>query len=144
MMKKCLIFALSLLLICLASCGSAAQVPIDGYFWEMTTVQGDGDGSVVACAPGSDAGGEGAEELVLLCTAEAGKLTLTDASSNQSYTGTYSVMRKSPDGTIYSVRIGETEGNAVTGMTTYLDKSQSPTLIISIGEYAINFFSSDE
>lgn len=137
-MKK-LVGLLLLVGICLTGCSRGDVVDIAGYSWRMTSVQGGEDGAVVAC-PADRAGSyEKAAVLELRCEAENGVLTLTDSTNAKTYTGKYQVTKTSPEATIYEVTIGDTEGYAVTGMTTYLDGSQDPTFILSIDGYSINF-----
>lgn len=136
---KTRILILCLVMACLTGCFQSVKVPIDSYSWEMTTIQGNGDGGVVACAPELLQQNEGAQALVLRCQAQDGVLTLTDATNKQGYSGTYRVEQAAPEATTYQIAIGDAAGYAVTGMTTFLDGSQSPTFIINIGGYALNF-----
>lgn len=138
MLKK-QIGLLLLLSICLTGCGRTDGVDIAGYSWRMLSVQDGNDGTVVACpADKADTYGESII-LELRCEAENGVLTMTDSTNAKTYTGEYRVTRTSPEATIYEIVVGDTEGYAVTGMTTYLDGSQDPTFILSIAGYSINF-----
>lgn len=137
-MKK-LVGLLFLLILCLTGCSRTDVVDIAGYSWRMTSVQGGEDGAVVACPADKADSYEEAAVLELRCEAENGVLTLTDSTNAKTYTGNYRVTQTSPEATIYEVTIGDTQGYAVTGMTTYLDGSQDPTFILSIKGYAINF-----
>lgn len=144
-MKKGLVLAFSLLLLCVAGCSNLKNVPIDAYVWkitviqEKTKIQENQKGDVIACAPEFISSYKGAAEIDLTCEAQNGSFTITDARSNQSYKGQYRLEERSPEGTIYEIKLGEATGYAVTGMTTYLDNNQIPTFIINIGDYVLNF-----
>ena len=138
-MKKCAAAALLALLLCLAGCGKTEKVPIDQYTWRLRSVQG-ADGAVVACAPEQSELYDGAPAVVTMtCEAEAGALTLTDADSGACYTGTYQTEQTDPESTLYTIKLDDTAGHAVSAMTTYQDGSQRPTLIFSLGDYTLNF-----
>ncbi len=94
---------------------------------------------MIACAPEFISSYKGAAEIDLTCEAQNGSFTITDARSNQSYKGQYRLEERSPEGTIYEIKLGEATGYAVTGITTYLDNHQTPTFIINIGDYVLNF-----
>ncbi len=140
-MKKAGIFLLSVAMICLMGCNSSQRVSIDAYYWRMTTVQGpEGEnGAIIACPAAQADIYEGAEILELTCEAKDGSLTLTDLTNNESYTGTYRAMQKSPRDILYEITMADETGHAVTALTTYFDGGESPTLIISLGGYDINF-----
>ena len=67
---------------------------------------------------------KGAAEIDLTCEAQNGSFTITDARSNQSYKGQYRLEERSPEGTIYEIKLGEATGYAVTGITTDVYKRQ--------------------
>lgn len=134
---------LCLLLLFLAGCGSKdSTVPkIEDYSWQMTTVQSmEAEGQAVAYGPGNDSTLETAVEILLSCTAADGTITLTDETNGQMYSGTYKLTESDQQASTYEITVGETEGMAVVSMTTYHDDSQIPTFIISLGDYALNFF----
>lgn len=138
-MRKQIAIIAVLLLVCLAGCSSTPKFPIDRYSWEMTTVQSGEKGSVIACSAELADRNEGAEVIALTCKAEDGYISVADLTDSETYTGEYRVTETSSKATIYEIKIGDTTGHAVTSMTTYRDESESPTLIISIGDYALNF-----
>lgn len=138
---------LCLLLLLLAGCGSKdSTVPkIEDYSWQMTTVQSmEAEGQAVAYGPGNESTLESAVEILLTCTAADGTITLTDETNGQTYSGTYKLTETDQQTSTYEVTVGETEGMAVVSMTTYHDDSQTPTFIISLGNYALNFFPATE
>lgn len=127
------------LLLWAAGCGKANVPQIDAYAWTMTTVQGGENGSAVACAPELADSHENAAALELTCKAENGRFILTDHTNNKQYTGEYRLKQTDPQSALYEITIGSQTGHAVTGMTTYLDGSQSPTCILSLDAYTLNF-----
>lgn len=139
-----------LLLLLLTGCGTNSDTytnlpAIDQYSWQMTSVQSvEADGQAVAFGPGGSSPLDSAVEIVLLCTAEDAKFTLADETNGMTYSGVYKLTDASQESLIYEVTVGETEGMAVVSMTTYNDESQTPTLIISLGDYALNFFANAE
>ena len=82
---------------------------------------------------------ENAAALELTCKAENGRFILTDHTNNKQYTGEYRLKQTDPQSALYEITIGSQTGHAVTGMTTYLDGSQSPTCILSLDAYTLNF-----
>lgn len=134
---------LCLLLLLLTGCGSKdSTVPkIEDYSWQMTTAQSmEVEGQAVAYGPGNDSTLETAVEILLTCTVADGTITLTDETNGQTYSGTYKLTESDQQTSTYEITVGETEGMAVVSMTTYHDDSQTPTFIISLGDYALNFF----
>ena len=64
---------------------------------------------------------------------------ITDTTNNKTYSGTYKVQQKTPDGTDYEVIIDGINGYATVAQTEYYDHSEIPTLPINIGDYSIYF-----
>lgn len=128
------------LLVLLTGCASKAP-NIDEYSWVMTSVQSmEAEGQAVAYGERGSSTLEGAKQIELLCKAKDGKLTLTDRTNGNTYTGTYQRSKDSPQGVIYEVTMEGQKGYAAVGITTYQDGSQEPTLIFNLGDYAVNFF----
>ena len=77
-MKKGLVLAFSLLLLCVAGCSNLKNVPIDAYVWkitviqEKTKIQENQKGDVIACAPEFISSYKGAAEIDLTCEAKMG------------------------------------------------------------------------
>ena len=114
---------------------------IEDHAWQMTTVQSvEADGQVIVHAPETVGVPDTSVEVVLKCAAADGDLTLTDESNGNTYTGTYELTDTSQETRIYEIVVGDSEGMAVVSMTTYQDESRTPTLIISLDDYALNFF----
>lgn len=132
---------LLVLLLILTGCGSSKVPQIEDYTWVMTSVQSvEAGGQAVAYGERGSSTLETAKQIVLLCRAKEGSLTLIDQTNRKTYTGTYQRSKDSPQGTIYEVTIEGQEGYAAAAMTTYQDGSQDPTLIFNLGDYAVNFF----
>lgn len=149
MLKKLIPF-LCLFALLMTGCGtdaySNANTPaIDQYSWQMTSVQSkEAEGQAIAYGPGGTSTLDTAAEIILTCSAENGEFLLTDETNKKTYSGTYELTDTSQKSLIYEVAVGEIEGMAVVAMTTYHDDSQMPTLIISLGDYALNFLADIE
>lgn len=128
-----------LTIFCLNGCGSSAKVSIEDYQWEITTIQDNDNGAVVACSDDNTDLFPDASEIDMFCTTDSKELTLTNQTDDQTYSGTYTKDSSEPDSVIYSIQIGEDSGMAVCAWTTYQDGSKTPTLILSIGNYTLNF-----
>ena len=132
---------LALLLLVLTGCGSSKAPKIEAHSWVMTSVQSmEVGGQAVAYGQRGSSTLEGAKQIELLCQAKDGKLTLTDQTNNQTYTGTYQQSQVDPSSILYEVEVEGKEGVAVAAMTTYQDGSQEPTLILNLGDHTVNFF----
>ena len=144
-MKKLSILICFIVLV-LAGCShkesTTGNVPnIEDNTWQMTTGQStEADGQVIVHAPGTVGVPDTSVEVVLKCAAADGNLILTDEANGNTYTGTYELTDTSQETRIYEIVVGDSEGMAVVSMTTYQDESQTPTLIISLDDYALNFF----
>lgn len=137
--KFCALLAAGLGMLSLSSCSQAGNQFIDKYDWQMTSIQAGDDGSAIACAPElTDIHGE-AEPVRMTCQAKNGSLTITDSTHGISYTGQYSLQQENAREAVYTVSFEGAEGHGVTAMTTYHDGSQSPSFILSVDSYAINF-----
>lgn len=138
-MKKSILL-LSLLLLILSGCSS--NIPkVEDYDWIMASVQSiSADGQVIAYGEPENSTLDSIKQIELACKAENGNLTLTDQTNGKTYTGTYQLSKMSKQSSIYEVVVNGKEGMAVVAMTTYQNGSQKPTFIISLCDYAINFF----
>jgi len=139
-MKK-LILALSLILILASGCTGHNIPMIESEHWQMDSIQSiDADGQIVACSPDHTDALTDANIILMECELSDGLLSLTDLTGNKTYNGTYVLLDRDREAINYRLFIGSSEGLAVTAMTTYHDGSQTPTLIISIDGYVLNFF----
>lgn len=139
-MKKmvCILFVC---LILFAGCSKSRSVRIEDHIWEMNSVQSvSEDGAAVAYGPQGSSTLEDAVELDMVCEAQGGVLSLTDKTNGKTYTGTYSETQTDSKSVIYEIKIDSKIGYVSCAMTEYGDGSKRPTLIISVEDYAINFF----
>ena len=145
-MKKMMSFVLTAIMIfALVGCSNNAVSEIEVNSWKMTTVQSvENDGQVIAYGSDDNSTLDSATKIDLECKAENGNLTLSDLTNNKTYTGTYLLKSSSSESTIYEVHIGDAEGLAVVSFTKYNDDTQKPTLILSMENFAVNFFALDK
>ena len=137
MKKLCVLFCL--LFLCLSGCGES-DLKIEDYVWQMTTLQSvESEGKILAFGPGETGMPDTAVAYSLFCEASTGVLFLYSASGDQDHSGSYRVTESNRQSVLYAVTVGETEGMAVVSKTTYHDGGESPTLILSLGDYAIQF-----
>ena len=132
----------AVLLLALAACGSKEAWYIESYDWDLTLVQSNEDGSIIGCASEHYEAHKEIEGLIvadLVCTAGGGYFTITDQTNNKSYHGNYEVSEESSKSTIYSITTKENTGTAVVSYTEHDDGTKTPTLIITIGGYSLNF-----
>ena len=129
-----------LLLLC-ASCGM--NVPaIENYEWKMRSVMHvENDQLIMDASDEASAAHPQAKLVDMRLVAKDGKITITDATNNKTYEGTYTVSGKNPKGTDYHVTLDGIEGYATVAMTTYADGREEPTLPINLGEYSLYFYS---
>lgn len=144
-MKK-LMFVLSLLMLplMLSSCG-AETVTIDDYEWKMRTVMSNNTETATDADAFVSVVGEpdelypDAKVVDLTLAAKDGKITVTDKTNGKTYSGTYKVTQKTPEGTDYEITIDGVNGYATVAPTEYYDGTDIPTLPINLGEYSLYF-----
>ena len=90
------------------------------------------------------------------CQAKDGSLTLSDLTTGKNAQGSFRLVQTSPDSAIYEITFpgeiqlgrrvlipeagsSQSPGHGVAAMTTYHDGSQTPTFILSLGNYVLNF-----
>lgn len=124
----------------LAGCSGNNAPQIDESTWAITTIQSaEAEGQIVACSSDDSEVFENAIEVNFECTAEEGELSLIDKMEDKTYTGSYSLLSSNRESSIYKITLDGTEGTAVSSSTTYNDGNQIPTLIVSLGDYTLNF-----
>lgn len=139
-MKKIIVLMLvGVMLLSLSACG-VEIIEIEDYTWKMRIVMKNDSDLVVPAAGEADEVYPDAKVVDLTLTAKDGKITITDATNNVTYEGTYTVEGKNPKGTDYKVTIDGKEGYATVAMTKYDDGSEEPTLPINLGDYSIYFY----
>lgn len=129
------------LLVTLVGCNNSTSVYIDRHEWGVSTIQTSEDGAVIACSEEKKTTYDSAVEIEMSCTAKNGSLKLTDTTNGNTYEGTYEQTESSKEEIIYEITLVEESGNAVSSMTVYQDENKAPTLIISIADYVLTFFS---
>lgn len=134
-----LIFALGL------SACSGDVVAIEDYEWKMGAVMrndievAQNEDELVVAVGEEDDIHPNAKIVDLKLVAKDGSITVTDATNNKTYSGTYKVQQKTPKGTDYEVTIDGIKGYATVAPTEYYDGSEVPTLPINLGEFSLYF-----
>ena len=143
--KLIIVVMLLALTFTLSACGNDA-IKIEDYEWKMRTVMSNdielADSDVVVLAVGEkDELYPDAKIVDLTLTAKDGKITITDATNNKTYEGTYKATKTTPKGTDYEITIDGKEGYATVAMTEYYEGEDEPTLPINLGDCSIYFYS---
>ena len=132
------------LVVALSSCG-VGKVKIEDYEWKMRTAMINDlelaqTGELVVAVGEPDAVHPNAKIVDITLVAKDGIITITDATNNKSYEGTYTVSGKNPEGTDYEVVIDGKEGYATVAPTKHHDGTEEPTLPINLGDYSLYFY----
>lgn len=140
MKRVILIFLTSLLLV---GCGtSVSNLPIieDGV-WYMTTVQGTSQNtdSVIACNGELGAIYDDAWVLDVILTASDGLLEIQDLTNRLKFYGEYKLYNTAPEARTYAITTETSGGYAVIGKKKLINEDGQTVLILSIGDYVINF-----
>lgn len=144
-MKKVIFVLLSLTLFFTLSACSGDAVAIEDYEWKMGAVMrndievAQNEDELVVAVGEEDDIHPNAKIVDLKLIAKDGSITITDATNNKTYSGTYKVQQKTPKGTDYEVTIDGIKGYATVAPTEYYDGSEVPTLPINLGEYSLYF-----
>ena len=144
-MKKVLaVFLLFVVVFSLSACNGDV-VAIEDYEWKMDAVMrndievAQNEDELVVAVGEEDDIHPNAKIVDLKLVANDGSITVTDATNNKSYSGTYKVQRKTPNGTDYEVTIDGIKGYATVAPTEYYDGSEVPTLPINLGDFSLYF-----
>ena len=144
-MKKIISLLSMLILVFTLSACNGDVVAIEDYEWKMGAVMRNDieavqneDELVVAVGEEDDIH-PNAKIVDLKLVAKNGSITITDATNNKTYSGTYKVQQKTPKGTDYEVTIDGIKGYATVAPTEYYDGSEVPTLPINLGEFSLYF-----
>ena len=132
MKKLCLLLAVCLLF-CLTGC-TRFNVKIEDHTWQMLTVQkNELDSQILACSPAYAlvaAYVEGATVVDMVCTAQDGKLIITDKTNQKTYEGTYEITSENKNPlatdkeTLYNVTIDGQTG-LLTAYNEYLSTNRT-------------------
>lgn len=144
-MKKILSVFLMLAFVFVLSACNANVVAMEDYEWKMRTVMSNNievaqnEDQLVVAVGEADELYPDAKIVDLTLIAKDGEITITDATNNKTYSGTYKVQQKTPKGTDYEVTIDGVTGYATVAPTEYYDGSEVPTLPINLGDYSLYF-----
>ena len=144
-MKKIISLLLMLILVFTLSACNGDVVAIEDYEWKMGAVMrndieaAQNEDELVVAVGEEDDVHPNAKIVDLKLVAKDGSITITDATNNKTYSGTYKVQQKTPKGTDYEVTIDGIKGYATVAPTEYYDGSEVPTLPINLGEYSLYF-----
>ena len=126
--------------IALSGC-SKGDNTIQNHEWKFDIVQGTAnDGAVIACSKDSQWVSETAKIIELSIQIKEGSLTIVNESDQETFVLSYKEKDLSGESRIYDVEYNGTKGIASVSKTTYQDKTEIPTLIISINEYSLYFY----
>ena len=143
--KRLISVFLMLIFVCTLSACSGDVVAIEDYEWKMGAVMrndieaAQNEYELVVAVGEEDDIHPNAKIADLKLVAKDGSITITDATNNKTYNGTYKVQQKTPKGTDYEVTIDGIKGYATVAPTEYYDGSEVPTLPINLGEYSLYF-----
>ena len=144
-MKKFVCVLIALIFILGLSACNGDVVAIEDYEWKMGAVMrndievAQNEDELVVAVGEEDDIHPNAKIVDLKLVAKDGSITITDATNNKTYSGTYKVQQKTPKGTDYEVTIDGIKGYATVAPTEYYDGSEVPTLPINLGEYSLYF-----
>ena len=144
-MKKYVCVLLTLIFVLGLSACNGDVVAIEDYEWKMRTVMSNdievaqNEDQLVVAVGEADELYPDAKIVDLKLVAKDGSITVTDATNNKTYSGTYKVQQKTPKGTDYEVTIDGVKGYATVAPTEYYDGSEVPTLPINLGEFSLYF-----
>ncbi len=128
------------LIFALSACGMG-KPKIEDYEWKMRTIMHIEDNQSVYDAAAEESSTHPEAKIIeMTLVAKDGKITITDATNNKTYEGTYTVSGRNPKGTDYNITIDGKSGYAGVAMTTYADGTEEPTLPISLDGYSMYFY----
>ena len=129
-----------MLIFTLSACGMG-KPKIEDYKWKMRCIMHGEDNQFVMDAMAEESSTHPEAKIIeMTLVAKDGKITITDATNNKTYEGTYTVSKKTPEGTNYHITIDGKSGFACVAMTTYANGTEEPTLPISLDGYSMYFY----
>ncbi len=144
-MRKILsVFLIVCAVLALSAC-SSDMVAIDDCEWKMRAVMkndieaAQNKDELVVAVGVADEVHPNAKIVDITLVAQNGVITVTDATNNKTYSGTYKVIQKTTKGIDYEVTIDGISGYATASPTEYYDGTEVPTLPINLGDYSIYF-----
>ena len=144
-MKKLLIpMLMSIFMFTLSACNTEKFV-IEDYEWKMRAVMrndievAQNEDELVVAVGESDELYPDVKIVDLTLTAKEGEITITDVTNDKTYSGTYTVIKRTSEETDYEIIIDGVSGFATASKTKYYDDSEVPTLPINLGDYCLYF-----
>ncbi|WP_373598641.1 hypothetical protein [Paraclostridium bifermentans] len=137
MKKLTIVIILFVFLTCISGCSRANEKTN----WNMQSIQGSG-GAVIYCSNENKDNYLNATIKNIVCTLENSSITITDKDTGEEWIGKCKIIEESPqiNTTIYEVKFDNNQkGYIGKSITKYADNTQENTLIISCGEYSLNF-----
>lgn len=139
-----LVLALAMTML-LSACGIKGKpiVYIESYEWKLQSVMNNDtevseDELVIAVAE-QDEFYPNAKVVDIMLIAKGGEITLSDATNNKTYAGTYKMTEETSKSATYEVVIDDIAGNATITVTEHLGNRLTPTLPINLGDYTVYF-----
>ena len=129
----------------LSACGVKGKpiVYIESYEWKLQSVMNNNtevaEDELVIAVGEQDELYPNAKVVDVVLTANNGEITITDATNNKTYTGTYKMTEETSKTTTYEIEIDGIAGNATIAITEHLGNRLTPTLPINLGEYTVYF-----
>lgn len=145
-MRKITVLVLAIVMtMLLSACGIKGKpvVYIDSYEWKLQSVMnndtGVADEEIVIAVGEQDELYPNAKVVDVVLTTNNGEITLTDATNNKTYTGTYKMTEETSKSATYEIVIDDIEGIATITITEHFGNRLTPTLPINLGEYTVYF-----
>lgn len=129
----------------LSACGIKGKpvVYVESYEWKMMSVMSNNtdlsEDELVIAVGEQDELYPNAKVVDIILTATNGEITLTDATNNKTYTGTYKMTEETSKTATYEIEIDGIAGDATIAITEHLGNRLTPTLPINLGEYTVCF-----
>ena len=112
-MKKLYLLLIIILEVVMITSSESTELKIENYEWSMScAVYSEGEDFVVEAAGEADHSNPDTKIVTLTLVAENGVITITDATNSKVYTGTYSIINTTPNGTNYNITIDGKTGYA--------------------------------
>ena len=141
-MKKLFLILLATFSFLFVGCNYGNPYALDAS-WTLLYVQSTSkNGNIIAYAPSNSALGvtyPNAAPLEMTCQAEKGTLSLVDATNRQTYEGKYKRTERTFHAAIYVITIAAQTGTVVVSTSTYNDRTDVPTMIMTVGDYVLHF-----
>jgi len=144
-MKRLIVFVLTLVLTVLLSACGKETLHIEDYQWKMRVVMSDfaevpADEDALVIAVGEfDELYPNAKIVELILTASDGTIMLVDATNDETYSGTYSLLEETSKEIHYEIAVGGIIGRATLSSSKRYSGMEKPTLPIHFGEYSVYF-----